>query len=152
LTGFFNNYLAFVRLYDFIKYVHLFSVNQLRMKKVYYLKTCDTSRRIIKELDELLNDFEFQEIKEQPLEVSQLEEMRERSGSYEKIFSKRAKKYKEMGLKDMSLTEEDFTYYLLQHYTFLKRPVIIIGDHLFAGSNKKDLNKLRQILKDEKEK
>lgn len=122
------------------------------MRKVYYLKTCDTSRKIIKELGDLLSDFEFQEIKENPLSVSQLEQMRKLVNSYEDIFSKRAKKYKEMGLKDMELTDEDYKYYLLNHYTFLKRPVIIVGNKLFAGSNKKQLEELKNLLLNEKEK
>ncbi len=127
-------------------------LKSVSMRKVYYLKTCDTSRRIIKDLGDLLEGFEFQEIKEKPISVSQLEEMRKRTSSFENIFSKRAKKYKEMGLKDMELTEEDYKYYLLDHYTFLKRPVIIVDKHLFAGSNKKQLEELKKILLNEKEK
>jgi len=136
-----------------LKYFFIFNLEKEKnkqMKKVYYLKTCDTSKRIIKELGDLLNDFEFQEIKEHPLQVSQLEEMRKYINSYEDIFSKRAKKYKEMGLKDMKLTDEDYKYYLLDHYTFLKRPVIIVGNKLFAGSNKKHLDELKTILRNEK--
>ncbi len=120
------------------------------MKKVYYLKTCDTSKRIIKDLGDLLDGFEFREIKEKPLTVAELEEMRKKIDSYEDIFSKRAKKYKEMGLKDMNLDEEDYKYYLLDHYTFLKRPVIIVDDKLFSGTNKKQLAELRKILQSER--
>jgi len=100
-------------------------------RKVYYLKTCDTSRRIIKEMGDLLNGFEFQEIKEQPVTAQQLDEMKTLAGSYEALFSRRAKKYKEMGLKDMQLSEEDYKHYLLQEYTFLKRPVVIVDSDIF---------------------
>jgi arsenate reductase len=117
-------------------------------RKVYYLKTCDTSRRIIKEMGDLLEGFEFQEIKQYPITVRQLEEMHEKAGSYEALFSRRAKKYKEMGLKDMDLSEEDYKHYLLQEYTFLKRPVILIDDEIYIGSSKKNVAALKQKLAD----
>ncbi len=115
-------------------------------KKVFFLKTCDTSRRIIKEMGDLLTDFAFQEIKEHPITPNQLEEMKQLAGSYEALFSRRAKKYKEMGLKDMNLSEEDYKYYLLQEYTFLKRPVIIVDNEIFIGSSKKNVAALKDKL------
>ena len=87
------------------------------MNKIYYLKTCDTCKRILKQIENL-NAFELQDIKEQEITVKQLEEMHALAGSYEKLFSKRAKLYKEMGLRNESLTEADFKRYLLEHYTF----------------------------------
>lgn len=92
--------------------------------------------RIIKELD-FPSKFVFQDIKEESITVSQLEEMHQLTGSYEALFSKRAKLYKEMGLKNQPLTETDFKHYILEHYTFLKRPVIIIDNQIFIGNSKK---------------
>ncbi|TJY38251.1 arsenate reductase family protein [Pontimicrobium aquaticum] len=108
------------------------------MKKIYFLKTCNTCMRIIKELD-LPSNFVFQDIKEQPIAVSQLEEMHQLAGSYEALFSKRAKLYKEMDLKNQSLTEADYKHYILDHYTFLKRPVIIVDNQIFIGNSKKTI-------------
>ncbi len=115
-------------------------------RKVYYLKTCDTSRRIIKNLGELLQNFDFQEIKKEPLTAKQLEEMKNLAGSYEALFSKRAKKYRAMGLKNVNISETDYKQYLLQEYTFLKRPVILIDDQIFIGSSSKNLSALQQKL------
>lgn len=106
------------------------------MKKVYHLSTCDTNIRILKEL-ELPASFEKQEIKKEPITVKQLEEMAALAGSYEALFSKRAKLYKERDLKNESLTEEDYKRFILEHYTFLKRPVIINEDEIFVGNSKK---------------
>lgn len=114
------------------------------MKKIYYLGTCDTCRRIMKQFD--FSGFEKQEIKSEPITVKQLEEMRQLSGTFEALFSRRAKKYKEMGLKDENLTEEDYKHYILNHYTFLKRPVIVIDDKIFIGSSKKNLEELKEYL------
>ena len=124
----------------------LHNKKSIMTKKVYHLKTCDTTRRILKDVSEYLNGFEFQEIKEQPLTAKQLDEMKALAGSYEALFSRRAKKYREMGLKDQNLSEEDYRYYLLQDYTFLKRPVFIIGDTIFIGNSKKNLAALKEKL------
>ena len=104
------------------------------MKKIYFLKTCDTCTRILKQID--TSGFILQDIKTTPITVAQLEEMYKRSKSYEALFSRRAKKYKEMALKDQVLSETDFKQLILEHYTFLKRPVIIDGDKIFIGNSK----------------
>jgi arsenate reductase len=105
------------------------------MKKVYYLKTCSTCNRILKELN-LPSDYILQDIKSEEITVKQLEEMRTLAGSYEALFSKRSNLYKEMGLKDQTLTERDYKHYILEHYTFLSRPVIISDDTIFIGNSK----------------
>ena len=115
------------------------------MKKVYYLKTCSTCVRILKELD-LPADFILQDIKTEPITVKQLEEMEALSGSYEALFSKRAKLYKEMDLKNQNLTERDYKQYILEHYTFLSRPVLINGDAIFIGNSKKVTTEAKQSL------
>jgi len=106
------------------------------MKKVYHLSTCDTCKRILKELD-LPDDFELQDIKSEAISKEQLEQMHELAGSYESLFSKRARLYKERDLKNKSLEETDYKELILEHYTFLKRPVIINGDEIFIGNSKK---------------
>lgn len=105
------------------------------MKKVYYLKTCSTCIRILKELN-LPSNYVLQDIKTEEITVKQLEEMKALAGSYEALFSKRSKLYKEMDLKNQQLTERDFKHYILEHYTFLSRPVIISDDTIFIGNSK----------------
>ena len=115
------------------------------MKKIYYLKTCNTCMRILKELN-LPSNFVLQDIKDAPITMSQLEELHKLSGSYESLFSKRAKLYKEMGLKNTDLSERDFKHYILEHYTFLKRPVIIVDTSIFIGNSKKVVDAAKQML------
>lgn len=81
--------------------------------------------------------FLLQDIKTEPLSVQQLEAINEKTKSYEVLFSRRAKKYKQMDLKNQELSETDYKRLLLDEYTFLKRPVIIDGDKVFAGSTLK---------------
>ncbi len=104
--------------------------------------------RILKELNPT-SDFILQDIKENEVTVKQLEEMHNLSGSYESLFSKRAKLYKAMDLKNQSLTERDFKHYILEHYTFLKRPVIIIENQIFIGNSKTVVKAARQFLNEQ---
>lgn len=115
------------------------------MKKVYYLKTCSTCIRILKELN-LPADFVLQDIKTEPITVAQVEEMEALSGSYEALFSKRAKLYKEMDLKNQNLTERDYKKYILEHYTFLSRPVFINEGAIFIGNSKKNVEAVKASL------
>lgn len=93
-----------------------------------------------------LDGFELQEIKTQPISLSQLEGLHALSGSYESLFSRRAKKYASMGLKDEVLEETDYKQLILSDYTFLKRPVIIIDQQIFIGNTKNTLQQLKEYL------
>ena len=116
------------------------------MRKVYYLSTCTTSKRIIDTLELRSKDFSFQDIKFEPVTEDQLTEMHKLAGSYEALFSKIARKYKELGLKNISLQEEDFKKYIMQEYTFLKRPVVIIDNQIFIGSSKANVQHLSESV------
>jgi arsenate reductase len=111
------------------------------MKKVYFLKTCDTCKRILKEIN--TNGFELQEIKANPVNEKQLEEMYKISDSYEALFNKRSKLYKEMNLKSKTISEAGYKQYILDEYTFLKRPVFIVNGAIFIGNSKKVTEELK---------
>ena len=115
------------------------------MRKIYHLKTCDTNRRIIKEL-QIPDTFEFQEIKKNPITEAQLDEMKSLSGSYESLFSKRSRQYKALGLKDIQLKENDYKKYILEHYSFLKRPVLIVDDQIFIGNSKNTIEAAKSLI------
>ncbi|MFI0429848.1 arsenate reductase family protein [Mariniflexile sp. HMF6888] len=115
------------------------------MKKVYYLKTCSTCVRILKELN-LPPEFILQDIKTEEITVKQLEEMKTLAGSYEALFSKRSKLYKEMDLKNQKLEERDYKHYILEHYTFLSRPVVIVDDTIFIGNSKTVVEAIKDVL------
>jgi arsenate reductase-like glutaredoxin family protein len=117
------------------------------MKKIYFLSTCDTCQKIIKRLGGL-HDFVKQDIKTEPITSKQLLEMKSIAGSYEALFSRRAIKYKEMNLKDELLTERDYKRLILQEYTFLKRPVIILGDEIFIGNEEKVVSLAEKAISD----
>ncbi|PKA98056.1 arsenate reductase-like glutaredoxin family protein [Flavobacteriaceae bacterium MAR_2009_75] len=115
------------------------------MKKIYHLSTCDTCNRILKELAPL-NQVELQDIKTVPMTESQVEEMAQLAGSYESLFSKRARLYRQQGLHEKQLSEADYKKLILEHYTFLKRPVILIDDQIFTGNSKKTVEAAKEAL------
>lgn len=115
-------------------------------KKMYHLAHCTTCQAIIKETGADKAGLSFQNIREEKITAKQLEEMKKLAGSYEALFSRRALKYKELGLKDKQLTEEDFKNYILEEDTFLKRPVTILNDRIFIGNDKKTVEALKKAL------
>ena len=115
------------------------------MKKIYHLSTCDTCKRIIKEL-EVPDSFHVQDIKTEGITEEELDEMYRLSGSFESLFSKRARLYKERDLKNKDLSEADFKKLILEHYTFLKRPVIINRDQIFIGNSKKSVAAAKESI------
>ncbi|MCW5899858.1 MAG: hypothetical protein KIT10_11380 [Flavobacteriales bacterium] len=111
--------------------------------KIYHLATCSTCQRILKEIPKLKR-FELQDIKTQPITSKQLDELKKMAGSYEALFSKIAMKYRSMGLNEMKLTEKDYRKYILEEYTFLKRPVVVIGDRIFIGNAPKTVKAMME--------
>lgn len=120
------------------------------MKKIYTIGHCTTSLAMFEEtgLDKQIGKkFVLQNIKFEKITPAQLDEMKKMAGSYEALFSRRALKYKELKLKDKKLTEKDYRQYILDEYTFLKRPVIIMNNKIFVGSEKKTITALKNELK-----
>lgn len=118
----------------------------LNTRIVFCLATCDTCKRILKELDLSKNGFELREIKSKPITEIELLQMKELAGSYSSLFSKTARKYKELQLAQKNLTEEEIRNYILSDYTFLKRPVIIAGKSLFAGNSPKVISEAKALI------
>lgn len=115
------------------------------MNKIYYLASCDTCRKIIKGLPKN-NNLVFHDIKQNPITELELAKMRQLSGSYEALFSKKAQLYKSMDLKNKSLSEIDFKTYILEHYTFLSRPVFIIDNKIYIGNSQQNMLQVMKVL------
>ncbi len=105
------------------------------MKKIFHLKSCSTNQRILKELNPG-PDVELQNIKERNIDPETLDFIKDKVGSYEALFSRKAMKFRQMGLHEKQLTEKDYRDLMLQEYTFLKRPFMINGDEVFVGNSK----------------
>jgi arsenate reductase len=106
------------------------------MRHVFHLSSCSTCQRILKEWD-LDDSYTLQDIKTEAITAEQIDKMIDLAGSAESLFSRRAMKYKSMGLADKNLSEDDYRSLILQEYTFLKRPVLILDDQIYVGNSKK---------------
>jgi arsenate reductase (glutaredoxin) len=116
------------------------------MNKIYYLSSCSTCSKIITELALKNKEFEFQDIKTEKISAAQLLEMKKMAGSYEALFSRVALKYRSLGLNEKKLIEDDYKKYILEEYTFLKRPVIITGNKIFVGNSKNNIAAVKSVL------
>ena len=114
-------------------------------KKIYYLETCNTCQRIMKELG-VDNSWEQREIKSKSISKKEVDQLKKMSGSYERLFSRRAMKYRQWGLHEKDLGEKDYRDLITQEYTFLNRPVIILDDTIYIGSGKKAIAAAKEAL------
>ncbi len=117
------------------------------MKKIYHLATCTTCQGILDDFGKLASSFEKQDIKTQSITEDQLDQMKEMAGSYEELFSRRALKYREWGLNEKKLSEADYKKFILEEYTFLRRPVVINGDKIFIGNAPKTVALAKASMK-----
>ena len=118
------------------------------MRIFYYLSTCQTCKRIIKDLD--LNDsIQKIDIKKTPINKDQLNYLYKIEGSYENLINKRAMLFKTLGLRNKALEENDYKKLLLEHYTFLKRPVLAYDNNLFIGNSSNVIIKMKKFLSEQ---
>lgn len=115
------------------------------MKKVYFLASCSTCQKILK-IWNLGSEFAQQNIKEEKITAKQIDEMIKLAGSAEALFSRRSMKYQAMGLKDKTLSESDYRNLILEEYTFLKRPVLVVGKRIFIGNAPTVVNEAKEYL------
>lgn len=93
-----------------------------------------------------LSKVELREIKSAPITKEEIETMHELAGSYDALFSKKAMKYKSMGLKEKNLSENDLKKLILEEYTFLKRPVLVFNKQIAVGNSKQAVEDMKQVL------
>lgn len=115
------------------------------MKTIFYLATCKTCQKILEALKPL-DGVELREIKEKGVTKEELEHMRSLTDSYESLFSRRAMLFRQRNLKEQKLEETDYRDLILEHYTFLKRPVVVVDDAIFIGNAKKQVEAAKEAL------
>lgn len=116
------------------------------MKRIYYLSTCSTCQRILAEIKPG-SDVEMIDIKQSNIDAQMLDWIKDKVGSYEALFSRKALKYRSMGLHEKTLSEKDYRQFMLDEYTFLKRPFIIYNDEVFIGNTKDAVASAKAAMK-----
>lgn len=102
--------------------------------EVFGLPHCTTCKRSLEYLHEHgIVVQSFRDLKAQPLERAEVEDLARKVGGADKLFSRRAIKYRQMDLQGQNLSEDDLLRLMAEEYTFITRPVIVRGDRATAG-------------------
>jgi len=115
------------------------------MKRIYHLSSCSTCKRILNEINPD-STIELVDIKTTNIDAITLDWIKEKVGSYEALFSKKAQKFRGQGLHEKQLTEDDYRSLLLEEYTFLKRPFCINGENITIGNSKDQVAKAVEMF------
>lgn len=116
------------------------------MKKVYHLSTCKTCQRVLSEVKPG-RDFIIQNVKDQPVTARDLDRIKDMAGSYDALFSRKSRKYREWKLHEKELTESDKRDLMLREYTFLKRPIFVIEGSIYIGHSGDTIQAIMNSLK-----
>lgn len=114
-------------------------------KKVYHLRSCDTCRKFIKEMD-FPKTYTLHEIKRNPISEDELDALAQKVGSYEALFNKRSRLNKEQKLTEKIQNDLDYKKLILEHYTLMKRPIVVTNNLVFYGNITKIIKELRRVI------
>lgn len=105
----------------------------------YWSSDCTTCQKAKRRLDyHRVAPTNFRDIKREPLDRAEIKRLAALLGGAENLFSRRSVKYRELGLKDKTLSEGEMLDLMAEEYTFLKRPILIFGDRAVAGFFEKE--------------
>ncbi len=110
---------------------------------VYWLPYCTTCQKAVAYLHEKgVRIDSFRDLKSQPLEEAEVRDLARKVGGVEKLFSKRAMKFRQMGLHERELSGDELVRLMAEEYTFVTRPVIVRGDRATTGFSAKRVDEL----------
>jgi arsenate reductase (glutaredoxin) len=115
------------------------------MNKFYWLPNCSTCVKAKKFLD--ANGIEINElrdIKANKLSHAEVEKLVEIIGGADKLFSRWAIKYRELGLNKREVSTAEMLDLMTDEYTFIKRPVLVINGKAIAGFSEKSYAEILQ--------
>lgn len=102
--------------------------------EVYWLPHCTTCQKALTELKRHgVRVSTRRDLKASPLMRAEIEALARKIGGIKAMFSKRARKYRELGLDKSELSEDEMLQLMCDDYTFIKRPVIVNGTRATAG-------------------
>ena len=112
--------------------------------EVYGLPYCTTCQKAVQYLEDQkgVTVRSFRNLKEEPLSVDEVRGLAAKVGGVEKLFSRRAMKYRQMGLHEREVPEEEMVKLMSEEYTFVTRPVIARGGRATAGFSAKRVDEL----------
>jgi arsenate reductase len=107
---------------------------------IYWLPHCSTCQKAKAYLEAKGVCFTVvRDIKAAPLSETEVKDLVAKIGGAEALFSKRAMKFRSLGLHEQTLTSEQLVGHMATEYTFIKRPVVVFEESkaIFAGFSAK---------------
>ena len=115
------------------------------MRKVFHLSTCNTCQKIL--TDTYASTVcALQDIKVQNIQEEELDWLASKVGSYEALFNRKAIKFRLIKQQQPEITEGGYRQLILDEYTFLKRPVIIVDEGVYVGNLSKNVQDAKAAI------
>ena len=102
------------------------------MLHVIGIKNCDTIKKTRKWLNENEVEFEFIDLKKEPLTIDEIKELEYKVG-LDVLVNKRGTTYRNLGLKDKNLSDQDMIQTLQENQSMIKRPVLVLDEAVLVG-------------------
>jgi arsenate reductase len=115
-----------------------YSFDMIEEITLYWLPHCQTCQKaadFLKAKDITISV--FRNLKENTLSREEVEKLSKMAGGAAQLFSRRAIKYREMGLHQRELSDSEMLDLMTAEYTFIKRPVLVKGEKAIAGFSEK---------------
>ncbi|XWN37798.1 MAG: Spx/MgsR family RNA polymerase-binding regulatory protein [Balneola sp.] len=109
------------------------------MLHVIGIKNCDTIKKTRKWLNEKEVEFEFIDLKKEPLTIDEIKELEYKVG-LDVLVNKRGTTYRNLGLKDKKLSDQDMIQTLQENQSMIKRPVLVFGEAVLVGYDEQAFN------------
>lgn len=105
-----------------------------KIKKVYFLSTCDTCKKIMKQVG-VTSDFEMVDLKSHSFSSTELDLFLSVLPNPYDLINKRSILYRELNLKGKELSRNEVVSLIKQHYTLIKRPIFVLDNEVFIGNS-----------------
>lgn len=115
-------------------------MKEVKLYLLLHCSTCKKAKEFIENKDVEIT--EFHDLKTHPISREQVEKLANLVGGAENLFSRRAIKYREMGLNEREVLGEEMLDLMASEYTLIKRPVLVIGEKAIAGFSEKIYNEI----------
>lgn len=102
------------------------------MLHIIGIPNCDKIKATKKWLESKEVDFEFIDVKKEPLTLDELAELEYKVG-IDVLVNKRGTTYRNLGLKNQELTTEELLKVLEENQSMIKRPVLVYEDAVLIG-------------------
>ncbi len=102
------------------------------MLHIIGIPNCDKVKATKKWMDSKGVEFEFIDVKKEPLTLDEIKDLEFKVG-LDVLLNKRGTTYRNLGLKDKDLSDEELLEVLEQNQSMIKRPVLVYEEAVLVG-------------------